>query len=113
MRVGLDYDYTPISSDFIMLGARLIGFSFKFRPLAFSHVLPGEVRLFTDATSCEEATFTAPNPFTAMRVYVNTGVTISQTQTLELTTVWGADCGYSYSVSPAETWLSHSWSLTN
>ena len=63
--------------------------------------------LITDNTSCETAIFSAPNPFSDMSVDIFTGATVSQTQTIQLSTVWG-DCTYTVSVSPVEVWLTHS-----
>ena len=113
----MDQVYTPSLADFHILSARVLGFSMKVRPLGGGDPIqywtfPGEMGFYSDTTSCEEAIFTTPNPFTAMTFDIFTGVTASQTQTIELQTVWG-DCAYTYSVSPAVAWLSHSVSAAN
>ena len=61
--------------------------------------------IITDSTSCEAAQFTAPNPFSTMTVDVYAGVAVTQTQTVELSTVWNEACSYTLATSPAETWL--------
>ena len=69
-RVGLDQSYTPNLSDFIFLDSRMIGISAKFGPtnLDTSLILIGQLGVISDSTSCEEAIFTASNPFTTMTV---------------------------------------------
>ena len=80
LRVGMDQNYTPSKPDHIIFGARLIGFSAKFGWDTDNLVHnPGELGLITDTTSCEEAEFTNPNPFTVMNADVFTGATVSQT----------------------------------
>ena len=89
----------------------MIGISAKFGPtnLDTSLILIGQLGVISDLTSCEEAIFTAPNPFTTMTVDVYTGATVTQMQTIYLSTLWGeGDCAYTYSVNSAETWMSHS-----
>ena len=91
-----------------MVDARIVGFSAKFGEYSTSSsIQPGYLGVMSDTTSCEEAIFTVPNPFTAMTVDIHSGATVSQTRTIELNTVWG-DCSYTYSVNSAETWMSHS-----
>ena len=80
LRVGLDQSYYPNLSDHTLLDSRLIGFSAKFGYDSRTGCsAPSELGLYVDSTSCEEAVFTAPNPFTAMTVDVYTGATDSQT----------------------------------
>ena len=96
-----------------MLGARIIGFYAKFFNSAVTGLFhPGYFGILADSTSCEDAIFTAPNPFTSMTAEVFTGATVSQTQTISLTTAWG-DCGYTYTISPAQAWLTQSSPSTN
>ena len=60
-----------------MLSARIIGFYAKFFNSATGYVPPGELGILADSTSCEDAIFTAPNPFTTMTVDIFTGATVS------------------------------------
>ena len=77
-RVGMDQTYSPNLSDFIMLDARLIGLSAKFgMHSASGSIQPGYLGLISDDDSCEEAIFTAPNPFTTMTVDISSGATVS------------------------------------
>ena len=39
-----------------------------------SLTVPGEIGLIVDATNCEAAQFTSPNPFTTMIIDVYTGI---------------------------------------
>ena len=108
-RIGMDQSYTPDLSDFYIPDTRIIGFSVKFgADFRNDLISPGYLGVIGDENNtCEEAIFTAPNPFTTMTVDIHSGATISQARTIELSTLWG-DCSYTYSVNSAETWLSHS-----
>ena len=77
-RVGLDQSYTPNLSDFHMLDARIIGFSAKFGEDDRNSLMsPCYLGVIKDKNSCEEAIFTATNPFTTMVVDIHSGVTVS------------------------------------
>ena len=88
-----------------MLEARLIGFSAKFGvETGVNKVSPGYMGLIEDSTSCEEAVFTAVDSFADMTIDISIGATVSQTQTIELSTAWGK-CAYDIKFTPEETWL--------
>lgn len=97
-----------------MLPGRLIGLQAKFATFGWGSSCSLDLDtvthlgFITDSTSCEEGAFTSPNPFRDMTVDVITGNSDSQTQTIELSTVWTSQCSYQYSVSPPVTWLTHS-----
>ena len=66
-----------------MLDARIIGFSAKFGQSSMTTKLhPGYLGVISDSTSCEEAIFTAPNPFTTITVDIESGATVTQIQTI-------------------------------
>ena len=94
-----------------MINARLIGALAKFGDCS-SYDIPIEIGFITDTTSCEEGVFTTTNPFIDMTIDTYTGTMVSQTQTVELSTAWG-NCGYSYSITSNEIWLSHSVPASN
>ena len=75
----MDVTYTPNLAHFIILNSRLTGFSAKFGEFSrdTSLILPVYLGVFSDQTSCEEAVYSAPNPFTTMTVDVHTGTTVT------------------------------------
>ena len=114
LRVGLDQVYTPNEADHVKFTSRLIGFSAKFGlSPSTSLYFPGYMGFITDTVSCEEAVFQTVTPFENMTVDISSGILVSQTKTIELSTVWDVNCSYSYSISPVESWLTLSSPSSN
>lgn len=108
LRIGEDEPYTPSLADHSMLSSRFIGLSVKFyEDYTTSFLAPSMMGIITDSTNCETAQFSALS-FSSMIVDVYTGATVTYTETVQLSTVWGEVCSYTLATSPGETWLAES-----